>query len=205
MLDPSLRVPVPAACLDIPGIAASAATARGFTYTTAQIQSVTGLLGGNPDLPGGNRAHPDPWRGLHARVPAQLHALADYYRIKVKDAVGIIDQNTSVREYIETDNPLFCDNVIRDSGGFITAVNALNLNTGSFTVEGIDIEARYRTSLDGIGLGGSSLDFDLFWNHLLKQEQVPFPGADPQPEKGQLDCYSCGRLAAGSRTRCSER
>jgi outer membrane receptor protein involved in Fe transport len=86
--------------------------------------------------------------------------------------------------------------VIRDANGYITAVNAINLNTASFTVAGLDFEARYRTSLDKIGLGGA-LDFDVFWNHLFKQTQVPFPGADPQPELGQADCYSCGRLGSG--------
>ena len=102
-----------------------------------------------------------------------------------------------VEQCVATGEPVFCNNVTRDANGYITAVDGININTGSFTVAGIDVEARYRTSLEKLGLNNSALNFNIFWNHLLKQTQVPFPGADPQPEKGQADCYQCGRLGTG--------
>ena len=72
-------------------------------------------------------------------------------------------------------------------------MNAIDLNTGSYLVSGLDIQGRYKVDFSGIG----SLDLSVFWNHLLKQQQTPFPGGPVQDEKGQLDCYSCGRLGSG--------
>lgn len=44
------RDQLPAACLAIPAIAAAAGTTNGFTYTTAQIQTINGFTGGNRNL-----------------------------------------------------------------------------------------------------------------------------------------------------------
>ncbi len=50
MRDPSLRVPLPAGCAAIPGVQRQSTTAQGFTYSTAQLQQTSGLIGGNQDL-----------------------------------------------------------------------------------------------------------------------------------------------------------
>ncbi|MBC7635702.1 MAG: TonB-dependent receptor [Acetobacteraceae bacterium] len=186
-----------AACKAIPAVAAAVA-GGGFVYTTAQIQTINGFTGGNLNL------NEETAKTLTAGVVLQPSFLpgfsltADYYDIKVKNAIGIIGQQTSLDECLEGSGAaLFCNNIVRDNRGKVVTVNALNLNTGSFRVAGIDVQARYR-----YGFGeGNSIDITALWNHRLKQEQTSFPGGPTQDELGQLDCYSCGRLGTGFKDR----
>jgi outer membrane receptor protein involved in Fe transport len=194
------RASLPAACLANPAIAAASNTAGGFVYSTAQIQTINGFLGGNPNLKQ-ETAKTLTIGGVFTPTFLRNFSLTvDYYRIKVKDAIGIIGQQTSLDECLTGGgDAIFCDNIIRDGTGHVATVNAINLNTGSFTVEGIDTQVRYRTDLGG----NASLDLSAYWNHLLAQNQVSFPGGPKQDELGQLDCYSCGRLGTGFKDKVS--
>jgi outer membrane receptor protein involved in Fe transport len=183
---------LPAACRNIAGIANTVASRGSFAYTTSQIQTIDGLLGGNPKLRQETADTITIGTVITPTFFKNFTMTVDYYHIKVKNAIGIIGQQTSVDQCVATGNPLFCSNVVRDSNGFITRVNALNLNTGSYLVSGIDVEARY-----AIPVGASRFDFDVMYNHRFKQEQTPFPGGPVQNELGQADCYSCGRLGSG--------
>lgn len=187
---------IPAACANIPGRAATIASRGSFTYTTAQIQSIDGLVGGNRNLKQETADTITLGAVITPTFFKNFSLTADYYHIKVKNAIGIIGQQVSIAQCLETGNPLFCNNVIRDSNGFITRVNAVNLNTGSFLVSGLDIEGRYM-----VPLGFARLDIDVQYNHRFKQEQTPFPGGPVQNELGQADCYSCGRLGSGFKDR----
>ncbi|WP_294334713.1 TonB-dependent receptor [uncultured Sphingomonas sp.] len=187
---------IPAACANIPGRAATIASQGSFTYTTAQIQSIDGLVGGNRNLKQETADTITLGAVITPTFFKNFSLTADYYHIKVKNAIGIIGQQVSITQCLETGNPLFCNNVIRDSNGFITRVNAVNLNTGSFLVSGLDIEGRYM-----VPLGFARLDIDVQYNHRFKQEQTPFPGGPVQNELGQADCYSCGRLGSGFKDR----
>jgi outer membrane receptor protein involved in Fe transport len=189
--------PLPAKCASIPGISATNA-AGGFAYTTSQIQTIDGLTGGNRAL---KPEKADTFTAGVVITPAAIRNFSlkvDYYRIKVKDAIGIIGQQVSVSQCFISGDPLFCNNVIRNSAGYITRVNGINLNTGSYLVEGLDTQFDYRTRADFLGEGGA-LAANVFWNHSFAQEQTPFPGGPVQNELGQADCYSCGRLGSGFR------
>ncbi len=184
-----------AACLAIPAIAA-AANAGGFVYSTAQIQTINGFLGGNPNLEEEKAKTLTLGAVFQPRFARGLSLTVDYYRIKLKNAIGIIGQQTSLDECMTGNgDALFCDNITRDATGRVTQVDAINLNTGSFLVSGIDTQVKYSTTF------GESGRFDLsaFWTHLLKQQQTSYPGGPTQKEVGQLDCYSCGRLGTGFR------
>ena len=183
---------LPAACRNIPGIANTVASRGSFAYTTSQIQTIDGLLGGNPKLQQETADTITIGTVITPTFFKNFTMTVDYYHIKVKNAIGIIGQQVSVDQCVASGNPLFCNNIVRDSNGFITRVNALNLNTGSYLVSGIDVEARY-----AIPVGASHFDFDVMYNHRFKQEQTPFPGGPVQNELGQADCYSCGRLGSG--------
>jgi hypothetical protein len=86
--------------------------------------------------------------------------------------------------------------VIRNSAGYITRVNAINLNTGSYLVSGLDTQFDYRFKAGFLGQGGT-IAANVFWNHSFQQQQTPYPGGPVQNELGQADCYSCGRLGSG--------
>ncbi len=191
---PITKTTLSAACLAVPAIRAAAATPGGFVYSTADIQTINGFVGGNPDLT------EEVARTLTIGAVAQPSFLpgfsltVDYYNIKVDGAIGIIGQQTSLDECYEgSADPLFCNNVLRDATGRVETINALNLNTGSFEVSGIDVQGRYTHDFGK----RTKLDLSVLWNHRLKQEQTSFPGGPTQDELGQLDCYSCGRLGTG--------
>jgi iron complex outermembrane receptor protein len=189
---------LPASCAAIPAIAATVARTGKFSYTTAQIQTIDGLTGGNINLKQ-ETAKTLTLGGVFTPHWVRNFSLSvDYYHIKVKDAIGIIGQQVSLDQCFQTNSPTFCSNIVRDANGYVTRVNAINLNTGGYLVAGLDIQANYRTSLEKIKVPGA-LDVDIFWNHLLKQQQTPFPGGPVQNELGQADCYSCGRLGSGPR------
>lgn len=185
--------PLPAGCSAIPGIAATVASRGSFSYTTSQIQTIDGLTGGNPNLRAETADTITAGAVITPTFIRNLSLTVDYYHIKVKNAIGIIGQQTSVDQCFTSNNPLFCDNVVRNAAGFITRVNAINLNTGSYEVSGIDLQGRYTLPI----VGEWSLDSDIAYNHRFKQQQTPFPGGPIQDELGQADCYSCGRLGSG--------
>lgn len=186
---------LPAACLAIPAIAA-AANAGGFVYSTAQIQTINGFLGGNPNLEEETAKTLTLGAVFQPRFARGLSLTVDYYRIKLKNAIGIIGQQTSLNECMTgSGDALFCDNITRDATGRVTQVDAFNLNTGSFLVSGIDTQVKYSTTFGDAG----RFDLAAFWTHLLKQQQTSYPGGPTQKEVGQLDCYSCGRLGTGFR------
>jgi iron complex outermembrane recepter protein len=188
---------LPAACKAIPAIAAASATAGGFVYTTAQIQTINGFVGGNPNLLEEKAKTLTLGAVLTPRFLPRFSLTVDYYRIKVQGAINIIGQQTSLDECIKGGGlPLFCNNIIRDGTGRVKTINALNLNTGSFLVSGLDVQSRY-----GFDIGRAKVGVNVNWNHRMKQQQTSFPGGPTQPELGQLDCYSCGRLGTGFKDR----
>lgn len=194
-------VTLAAGCAAIPGVANTVATRGNFAYSTSQIQTIDGLLGGNPNLKEETANTLTVGTVITPRMIRNLSLTVDYYHIKVKNAIGIVGQQASVSQCFQTGDPFFCNNVIRDANGFITRVNAINLNTGSIVVSGIDVEGRYSLPIEAFG--GSKLEFHALWNHRLKQEQTPFPGGPVSNELGQADCYSCGRLGSGFRNQAS--
>lgn len=187
---------LPAACAAIPGIAATVASRGSFSYSTAQIQTIDGLLGGNRNLTEETADTITLGAVFTPTFFKRFSLTVDYYSIKVKNAIGIIGQQVSADECLATGAAQFCNNVVRNAQGFITRVNALNVNTGSYLVSGIDLEARY-----SVPIAGLTFDIDVLYNHRLKQQQTPFEGGAVQNELGQADCYSCGRLGSGFKDR----
>jgi outer membrane receptor protein involved in Fe transport len=186
-----------AACKANPAIAAAAASANGFVYSTAQIQTINGFVGGNPGLREEKAKTLTLGAVFQPRFLSRFSTTVDYYRIRVIGAIGIIGQQTSLDECINGSGlALFCNNIIRDGAGRVQTINAINLNTGSYLVSGVDTQVRYT-----LPVGSSRIDLSVNWNHRLKQQQTSFPGGPTQPELGQLDCYSCGRLGTGFKDR----
>lgn len=154
------------------------------------------LFGGNPNLAPetadtitlGVVFSPDFIPGLTVSV--------DYFDITVEDLVGTIPPSQALAECLATGDAAFCSLINRGNGGTLWAnqtgfITATNINTGSLSTDGFDVNAVYSMDLDMIGPNAGSLSFDLVGTYLNSLETVSFPGATP------FDCVgfygsSCG-------------
>jgi len=181
-------LPLPAACASIPGISDAVNANGSFTYTLAQIQTISGTIAGNANLgaestntfTAGATFTPTFFRGFDLSV--------DYYKVKVNNAITQVDFQDSVDQCVLTGDPNFCQNVTRDSTGIIKTVDAIYLNGASYEVAGLDVQAHYtfRTNVFG---PGERVNLGLFWNHKFKQNKTPFAGAFTSEQLGVADQY----------------
>ncbi|WFL77712.1 TonB-dependent receptor [Altererythrobacter arenosus] len=104
-----------------------------------------------------------------------LSLVADYYRIKITDAItSISTQDTVSLCYSSADYPnnKFCDVITRNGAGRITEVINFQENLDTELVEGIDAQLRYRFEP---GFIPGRFDLDFRYSHYFKQE-VEFEG-----------------------------
>lgn len=186
---PNGPLPLPAACAAIPGIANYLRTHPTFNYTLAQIQTISGAIGGNRNLEAestntftvGGTFTPTFFRGFDLSV--------DYYNVKVNNAITQVDFQVSVDQCVATGDPNFCNNVIRDPAtGIIKAVNAIFLNGASYQVAGLDTQAHYTFRPHVFG-PDERVDLSVFWNHKFKQDKTPFEGGAVGHQLGVADVY----------------
>ncbi len=98
---------------------------------------------------------------------------ANYYDIKVKDAIAPVDAQLTLSRCALTADPLSCASITRTPSGLISRINAQLQNIGGIRTKGIDVTANYRTQQTGIGSFGLSLN----GNILLKYTET-FPATD---------------------------
>jgi outer membrane receptor protein involved in Fe transport len=185
--------PLAAGCSALPGIANYLATHSDFSYTLAQVQTIFGFTGGNPNL---NEETTNTFTVGGTFTPRFLRNFiltADYYRIKVKNAIALVDPQISVDQCFLTGSDSFCGAVFRDANGFITQVDQQQINAASYLVAGIDVQAIYNFKFGNDG--GVGLDF--YYNHKFKQEQTPFAGGPVSDEVGKADTYASQQLGTG--------
>jgi len=110
---------------------------------------------------------------------------ADYYRIKVDDAVAQVAPQTLVNSCFETldvDSPA-CQSITRLTDGNIDTVAAPLLNIASLVVSGVDLQANYGFDLPAymaLPNQGAGLDLRLVTSWQFKEETVPLAGAAAQ-------------------------
>lgn len=73
-------------------------------------------------------------------------ASADFWDIKLKDAISTMGVGTMINECL-TGNTNLCQYIKRDAGGYITDVTLVPVNLAQQQVRGIDLEAGYRVAL----------------------------------------------------------
>lgn len=115
---------------------------------------------------------------------------ADYYDIKLGDAISTIGASTILRFCALTGDPFLCDKVHRNQSGFDIwrgsdpassgFVENLTSNFGNRRFRGIDLGAVYRTDL-----GPGRLTASLQGNYVLEQTIEPLPGVN---EDATYDC-----------------
>ena len=189
-----------AACRDISGVASFLAANPGgaFTYSTVQIQSINGFDGGNPNL---RKETAKTWTAGAVVTPTFAPGLSltvDWYRIKVDGAINAAPREDSVKECLLDENSPACALVFRLPSGYLTRVDAININTGGFLTSGIDVSLAYQRDFDFGTLG-----IDGTWTHLLEHKRKPSDASPYINEKGQLQDFNAERLGSGFRDRFS--
>jgi iron complex outermembrane receptor protein len=124
---------------------------------------------------------------LTPRMLPGFTASVDYYHIKLNNIISNIPLDVSMTECLNTGNPVYCANIVRNpvggiifgttiGGGYIVGTNT---NVASEELDGVDIQAGYRLGFDTFGHEGwGSLNFDMNGSYQPHQKNTPLPGAD---------------------------
>jgi outer membrane receptor protein involved in Fe transport len=121
-----------------------------------------------------------------------LQLSADYYSVKVKDAIGQLGiQN--ITTFCFTGQTSLCQYVERDPQALtLTRVFNPYLNIAQVKVRGIDFEAQYLTSPEWITTRPQTFAVRAFASRLLERTNIPTPGAPPVHLEGGFDLNAIG-------------
>lgn len=78
----------------------------------------------------------------------------DYYDIAIEDVISTLSAQQIVNSCYQQGNQDACAQIVRNPAGLISEINASLINIAEFNTKGFDVEASYRTGLDGIGMPG---------------------------------------------------
>lgn len=176
-------------CRANPGIAAAITASPDGTFQQDST-SVFGPSSGNPNL------HEERADTLTVGLVVQPRFLpgftlsADYYDIRIKDAISSLSNNKLLLECYSdpagADNR-FCDTITRNSDGQIVRIINQEENLDQLRAEGIDVTAEWRAGLGGIGLPGE-IRLQGRYTHRLKLETrfVGISGTDSEDYVGEV-------------------
>ena len=186
-----------AACRAIPGIAAAVANGGTFEYSLAEIQSINGFDGGNPNL---REETAKTWTAGVVLTPSffrRLNLTIDYYHIKLAGAVNPQPRDETAAACLIDPASAACGGfVTRLPSGKITRIDAVNTNTGGFLTSGVDVALNYRQPV-----GGGNIDLQANYTRLLKHKRKPLTGAPYINERGQLQDSLQEHLGSGYKNR----
>ena len=167
---------VDANCRADPGIAAAIAADGVFEQDGS---SVFAPNSGNLDL---EEETADTYTlGVVVRPIPAVTFSADYYNIRVKDAIGSISNANLLRECYGTDDPgraVFCDEIQRDAEGQISRILNRELNLNELETSGLDLGLAARFTL---GLPGR-FDLTANYTHVFRNRQTFEGVAGPEIE-----------------------
>lgn len=185
------------------GPVAGGLTAAGYDFATCAQTGVTagvwglipdnpagqynGFFGGNPEL---DPETADSYTVGFVLQPSFLEGFSltvDYFDIKVEDVISTISPTIVLNQCLETGG--LCDLIHRDAAGSLwlatdAYIEATNLNIGSLTTNGVDIDVRYTTDIGAFG----TLGLSLVGTYLMELVTEPIAGA------GSIGDYDCAGL-----------
>ncbi|MDT9599831.1 TonB-dependent receptor domain-containing protein [Sphingosinicella rhizophila] len=109
--------------------------------------------GGNPDLSPEIADTLTVGAVLSPRFMPGFNFSIDYFDIKIEDVITTLSAQQIVNTCYLQNNQGACDQLVR-VGGVLSEINASFINIANFRNKGIDLEASYRTRMEGIGLPG---------------------------------------------------
>lgn len=100
-------------------------------------------LGGNPNLrPEKSEQH---GIGIVFQPTAEFSVGLDWFHVRIKDFITSLPAQFIVQQ-AAAGNPAYVGLVTRDAGNNISNIMATNLNAGSSTVEGVDVDLKWRAA-----------------------------------------------------------
>ncbi len=147
-----------------------------------------------------------------APLAHDLGASVDYYHIKISGAIGNVgldavlsrcyNLNGANPSYSESN--FYCQQIQRDSNGFISLGKEFSLNVGSYKTDGADIEWHWGFGLDDLGLPENSGQFKIqsYISYLHSFTVAGVPGITDMNFAGGLG--DTGTVAAADGTTISD-
>ncbi len=164
--------------------------AQQAAFTGALSATVPGLVSGNPNLQEETSKTLTAGVVLQPRFIPGLTLSADYYDVRIGDAVSTPSGQILANLCVDQPRPNpFCDAIDRRPGGdplapgVISGFRTLPQNVAEFRTSGIDFAANYRVRTDSIG----TFDFRLRGNRLLRYERLPVIGGVVVNERNTVD------------------
>ncbi|WP_033074411.1 TonB-dependent receptor [Sphingopyxis sp. MWB1] len=190
-------------CRSVSGIAAAIAADGVFRQISTSIE---GPSAGNPDL---KEETADTLTLGVVATPTFLPGLSmtfDYFKIKIRDAIGSLDGDELLRECYGnpegiTDN-FFCNEITRDPDGQLRRVVNRDLNLNKIVRSGFDVGVDYRFDAPEWLAGDGRFDLRLLYSRLLDFKTIfdGVNGVSVSDEKGQIGAWrNQGQVQLGYR------
>lgn len=103
-----------------------------------------------------------------------LSGSVDWYRVKIKDAIGRVGVNEVLRRCLVDQDPTFCQ-LVTLVNDVPTNVGDLYVNINQSKVEGVDAELDYHTGLKLFGGGSEAISTRVFASWLINRSDTSAP------------------------------
>lgn len=151
-----------AVCRQLPQVQAAIASGGVFNYTNAELQGINGFTGGNPAL---SEETANTLTLGAVITPAQMPGFSftvDYFNIRLEDGINTLGRQFSIQQCLQSGDPVFCSQVIRNATGRLQTVNAQLINVSQTLTDGLDVGGRFGRTL------GSGDRIDLSANYSVR-------------------------------------
>lgn len=98
---------------------------------------------------------------------SNLSIEANYYDIRVKNAIGTVDANLTLENCALRGDAASCALVVRTPSGFINSINGTLQNLDSIRTKGVDLTLNYRTPVTPVGVFGFNLNATWLTKYIL--------------------------------------
>jgi iron complex outermembrane receptor protein len=113
---------------------------------------------------------------LTPRFVEGLQFSADWYEVKIKDAVGSLGAQR-IYDECKSGNTGFCSAIDTDSAGIPVLIRNGYVNVNAAKVKGVDVETSYRTEVDFLGNLDESLSLRLLAGYVSERSDTPLGGS----------------------------
>jgi iron complex outermembrane receptor protein len=181
-----------ALCRSAPGVAANIAANGQFTASQSDLQGISGYNRGNPALKaekGRSTTVGIVWTPRSIAMLSRFSFTADYFNIKIADAIVSTPRQYALESCYSGANPQFCQFITRRpaaagaySAGSLDLVDTSVSNSGGLGTDGIDLTA---TWADRVGPGRANAR--LSYTYVRHNYTSPLPGAERDESAGEVN------------------